>query len=169
MKKVWIGALSALVLIGAAAPAADAKRRAAARQYVVAYEKGASLAQARRAARSIGGRVVATRAALRIMLVRSSRAGFQRAALRSAVLKGAVRNRAIARTRVARASSVAGKPDPIEKEGRGNGGGKGGVTLRQPAGGLVEPLADWQWDMRMIDATPADSPQEQAEQNLIRE
>src|SRR5215210_1477776 len=157
MKKVWIGALSALVLIGAAAPAADAKRRAAARQYVVAYEKGASLAQARRAARSLGGRVVATRAALRIMLVRSSRTGFQRAALRNAVLKGAVRNRAIARSRVARASSAAGKPDPIEQEGRGKGGGTGGVTVRQPPGGLVEPLADWQWDMRMIDATPSGS------------
>jgi subtilisin family serine protease len=158
MKRVCAGALTALVLVGLAAPAADAKRRASAREFVVVYKHGVRLAQAKGAVRAIGGRVVSTRAALRIMLVRSSRRGFQRAALRSAVLKGAVRNRVIGRTRVARASSAAHKPDPIEHEGRGGGGGDGGVTVRDPgAGGLVEPLADWQWDMRMINATPSGS------------
>jgi subtilisin family serine protease len=62
-------------------------------------------------------------------------------------LRGAVRNQVIGRT-----AAAADKPDPIEHEGRG--GGSGGVTVRDPgAGGLVEPLAGWQWDMRMIGAT----------------
>jgi subtilisin family serine protease len=157
MKRFGVGALAALVLIVLAAPAAEAKRHASARTYVVAYEKGVSLARAERAARAIGGRVVATRAALRLMLVRSSRSGFQRAAVRSAVLKGAVRNHVIGRARLARAASAADRPDPIEKEGRGAGGGTGGVTVRDPGTDGNEPLASWQWDMRMINATPIGS------------
>ena len=47
----------------------------------------------------------------------------------------------------------------MEKEGRAAAAGKGGVTVRDTSADtdLVEPLADWQWDMRMIDATPAGS------------
>jgi subtilisin family serine protease len=156
MKRVCAGALSALLLVGVAAPAADANRGASARKYVVAYKHGVSLAQAKRAARAIGGRVLSTRAALRIMLVRSAHRGFQRAALRSAVLRGAVRNDVIGRTRVARASA-ANAPDPIEKAGRGKGGGTGGVTVRDPRTDGNEPLVDWQWDMRMANATPTGS------------
>jgi hypothetical protein len=78
MRKFGVGALGALVLVAVVTPAAEAKRHASAATYVVAYEKGVGLARAERAARRIGGRVVATRAALRIMLVRSSHRGFPR-------------------------------------------------------------------------------------------
>jgi subtilisin family serine protease len=156
MRKFGVGALGVLVLVVLTAPAAEAKGHAAARKYVVAYEKGVSLVRAERAVRAIGGRVVATRAALRIMLVRSSRSRFQRAALHSAVLKGAVRNHVIGRTHLARTAS-ADAPDPIEIEGRGKGGGTGGVTVRDPRTDGNEPLAAWQWDMRMMNATPTGS------------
>jgi subtilisin family serine protease len=158
MKKVGVVALSALVLLAMAAPSADAAKRSSTRSYVVAYKHGVALAKAKRAVRAIGGRVVATRPALKIMLVRSSRKHFRRAALHSRILKGAALNQIIGRTTVARsASAAAHKPDPIEHEGRAYGGGNGGVTVRQPTGGLTEPLADWQWDMRMIGATPSGS------------
>jgi subtilisin family serine protease len=158
MKKAGVVALSALVLAAMAAPSADATNRAPARNYVVVYKHGVTLAKAKRAVRAIGGRALATRAALKIMLVRSSREDFRRAVLRSRVLEGAVLNQVIGRTSGASAASAAGrKPDRIEHEGRAQGGGDGGVTVREQSGGLAEPLADWQWDMRMIGATPSGS------------
>jgi subtilisin family serine protease len=156
MKRVAAGSLVALIVAGLAVPAADA-RRGSAQRYVVVYEHGVGVAKAKRAVGAIGGRVLSTRPALRLMLVSGSRSGFQRAAFRSRALRGAVINQAIGRTASARESSADGsKPDPIEHEGRG--GGTGGVTVRDPSpGSLVEPLADWQWDMRMIGATPSGS------------
>ena len=145
MKRLAVSTVLVLSVAALSAPAAQA-RPAAAKKYVVAYEQGVGVAAAKRAVTAIGGRVLATRAALHLMLVSSSRKGFGAAAFRSRALRGAVVNRAIGRT--------ASAPDPLEKEGRGQGGGSGGVTVRQPPGGLVEPLADWQWDMRMIGATP---------------
>src|ERR1051325_6591980 len=51
----------------------------------------------------------------------------------------------------------AGKRDPVEYDGRGQGGGPGGGTARAAGTGLSDPLASWQWDMRMINATPTGS------------
>ena len=156
MKRGAFASLVVLILAGLTAPAADA-RRTAAQRYVVAYESGVGVAKAKRVVAALGGRVVATRPALRLMLVRSSRSSFAKAAFRSRSLRGAVANQVIGRTASAGgAAAVATKPDPIENEGRG--GGTGGVTVRDPSpGGLLDPLADWQWDMRMIGATPAGS------------
>jgi subtilisin family serine protease len=157
MKRLFLAALAAALVVCVLAPSAGAASRG---EYVVAYKHGVSLAKAKRAVRSIGGRVIAARPSLHIMLVRSSRSGFQRAALHSKALKGAARNAVIGRTSTARAASASAagdKPDPIEKEGRGNGGGDGGVTVREPGSGLTEPLAGLQWDMRQIDATPSGS------------
>jgi subtilisin family serine protease len=88
------------------------------------------------------------------MLVRSSRAGFARAARAQGALTGVARNRVIGKATPGRRA----KPD-VEQEGRAGADGRGGVTIRADAapGDLAEPLSDWQWDMRVIGATPTGS------------
>ena len=157
MRRISLAAIAAMLSVTMTASAADAAAQRKARNYVVAYEQGVTLAQAKRAVRALGGRVVASDRALRALLVRSSRTHFRSAAFRSRVLKGAVLNQVIGRTRARAAASARSKPDPVENEGRAVGGGDGGVTVRAPSGGLTEPLAGWQWDMRMIGATPEGS------------
>ena len=158
MRRIFAAALAAVAIAATSAQSADAAQQRTARNYVTVYEHGVTLANAKAAVRAIGGRVVATRPALHAMLVSSSRRDFRSAALRSRVLKGAVLNQVIGRTTV-RASDAApaAKPDPVENEGRRYGGGDGGVTVRKSSSGLTEPLAGWQWDMRMIGATPSGS------------
>ena len=151
MTRGIVGTLAALLVVGIAVPAARAVSRGSAREYVVMYD--GSAAEASKAVTALGGRVVGRHDALRLLLVRSANRDFGRAAFAMPALVGAVPNRAIGRI-----ASADDKPDPIEFEGRGKGAGTGGVTVRDPgAGGLVEPLADWQWDMRMMDATPTGS------------
>jgi subtilisin family serine protease len=150
-----LAALGMALLAGAAVgPAAHAAKRANAREYVVAYKSGVSVARAKAAVRASGGRVVATRRAMRIMLVRSKSPGFVKAARASSVLAGVARNRVIGKA----TPEDRAKPD-VEQEGRGPAAGRGGVTIRDEAADtdLAEPLSDWQWDMRMIGATPTGS------------
>jgi subtilisin family serine protease len=151
MKKVLFAALAALLLAALGVASASASTRAPVREYVVAYDAGVSLARAKAAVERLGGQVVAARKELRIMLVRTRSTGFGRAVGRRAVLDGAARNQPIGRL----APSLRQKRDAAEKDGRAEAAGTGGVTIRDTSAGtdLVEPLADWQWDMRMIDAT----------------
>ena len=150
MPKLGLLAVAALIILALAGPQGDAARATSHQEYVVKYRAGVSPERAEQAVRALGGRVVETRPALRIMLVHSRAAGFASATFRSPALVGAARNTIIARTSAG--------PDPIEKENRGKGGGTGGVTVREPSTTpLVEPLASWQWDMRMIGATAAGS------------
>jgi subtilisin family serine protease len=145
-RRIPVAVLAAIVVVIMTTPAADAAVQGRTRNYVVVYKQGVTLANAKRAVRAIGGRVVSAQPAVRAMLVRSSRTHFRRAAFRSRLLKGAVLNQVIGR-------ATPRKPDPIESAGRGDGG----VTVSEPPSGLTEPLAGWQWDMRMIGATPEGS------------
>jgi subtilisin family serine protease len=121
------------------------------REFVVVYESGVSLAQAKRAVGRLDAKVVASRKQLRIMLVRTRSTTFARAATRNDLLKGVVRNSVIGRL----GPALRQKHEVVEKDGRAEAEGRGGVTVRDTSADtdLVEPLADWQWDMRMIDAT----------------
>jgi len=147
-----MAAVAAMLCAAVAAPGAQAAQRSSGREYVVAYKAGVSLARAKAAVRALGGRVVATRRALRVMLVRTRAKGFARAVRRSRVLAGAASNRVIGTVTPGR---LRGKRARIEREGRGPAAGTGGVTIRDTAADtdLVEPLADMQWDMEMIGAT----------------
>jgi subtilisin family serine protease len=148
MKRGTVGALAAFLLASLVVLSAPPAKSEVVREYVVLYR--GSAAEASRAVRAMGGRVVGTQEALQLLLVRSSDRDFLDGAFRNPTLAGAVRNKAIGRVAAADRS-----PDPVERVGRGVGGGNGGVTVRDPgAGGLAEPLADWQWDMQMIGATP---------------
>jgi lantibiotic leader peptide-processing serine protease len=141
-----LGVLAAFVL---AAPAASAPTR----EYVVLYKSGVSLDAAKSAVKSLGGSVVATKKELRIMLVRSNSAGFARAVRQNNKLAGAAENEAIGTLDPA----LRQKGNGVEQDGRAEAAGTGGVTVRNPDGDLDEPLADWQWDMRMIHATAGGS------------
>ena len=147
MKRLGLGASVVFVLVALAAPGAATAGGGSGREYVVVYE--GSVANGKSAVRAIGGRVVATRPTLHLMLVRSRDRGFQRAAFASNRLTGAVRNQIIGRT-----AAADDKPDPIEHEAHAYGGGNGGVTVREDPGGLEEPLTSLQWDMDMIGASP---------------
>jgi lantibiotic leader peptide-processing serine protease len=140
-----LGVLAACVL---AAPVAAATGTPT-REYVVLYKAGVSLEDAKSAVKALDGKVVASRKELRIMLVRADAAEFARAVRKSGKLVGAAENEAIGTLDPA----LRQKGDRVEQDGRAEAAGTGGVTVRDPDGDLVEPLADWQWDMRMIDAT----------------
>jgi subtilisin family serine protease len=133
-------ALCAALLAGGLATAADA---AAKREFVVAYRAGA-LKAAKQAVRGHDGKVLRTNKAGRLLLVGAGK-GFAAAVRSSRAIKAVVRNRRVGET--------GPKPAPVEKEGRG-ASAQQGTTVIQAAAGAAEPLADWQWDMRMIGATP---------------
>lgn len=157
MRRILIAALLALAVLALLVPAAGAARAKVTREYVVRYDDGVSLRAAKAAVNRIGGKVVRTQTALRIMLVTTKSAKFAKAARKQAVLSGVARNQVIGRSY----SSLKQKDNRIEREGRAAGAGRGGVTVDAPDTDLVEPLADWQWDMRMIGATPDGSYAEQ--------
>jgi subtilisin family serine protease len=155
MKRVIVTSLFALVFMALVAPSAMAGSRAPVREYVVAYDAGVSLAQAKAAVKKLGGTVVASRQSLRLMLVRSRAKNFAKGARQARVLAGTARNQPVGYTDPA----LRAKANRVEKDGRAAAAGKGGVTVRDTSADtdLVEPLADWQWDMEMIDATPEGS------------
>ena len=157
MRKFLIATLLALAVLALLVPTAGAARAKVKREYVVRYDDGVSLRAAKTAVNRIGGKVVRTQKALRIMLVTTRNVKFAKAVRKQRVLSGAARNQAIGRSY----SSLKRKNDAIEREGRAAGAGRGGVTVDAPDTDLEEPLADWQWDMRMIGATPEGSYAEQ--------
>jgi subtilisin family serine protease len=151
MQKFVVASMLALFVAALAVPGTSAATRGPVREFVVVYESGVSLAQAKRAVGRLDAKVVASRKQLRIMLVRTRSTTFARAATRNDLLKGVVRNSVIGRL----GPALRQKHEVVEKDGRAEAEGRGGVTVRDTSADtdLVEPLADWQWDMRMIDAT----------------
>src|SRR5262245_39217357 len=121
MPRLWQAAvavsaiLGLAIFLGLASPQRDGRGQDSRLEYVVKYKAGVSAAGAERAVRALGGHVVATRPALRIMLVRSRATGFASSTFRSPALVGATRNAIIARATTG--------PDALEKENRGKGGG----------------------------------------------
>jgi subtilisin family serine protease len=148
MRRFLIAALLVLAVSALLVPTASAALK---REYVVRYDDGVSLRAAKAAVNRIGGKVVRTQKALRIMLVTTKNVRFAKAARKQAALAGVARNQVIGR---AYPSLKKKKANRIEREGRAAGAGIGGVTVDEPTTSLEEPLFDWQWDMRMIDATP---------------
>jgi subtilisin family serine protease len=122
-------------------------------EYVVAYADGASAAAAKAAIKAAGGTVVKENAQVGVATVKSSNPAFMAAVGRQSALVGAARNRPIGKIpsggraakedveRLTAAERAAAKASPKQ-------------AGRAPD---QEPLADRQWDMRMIDATPSGS------------
>ena len=148
MKKSLLIAL-ALALVTALGLPASAQRQGAKQTYVVVYEQGASLEDARTAVDRAGGTIVRENTTVGVATVTSTNVDFRRDVLRQEALFGAARNIRIGGLEPA-------NRDKFDVE-RLTGQRK--ATLGQKAIGdaqsLVEeePLAHLQWDMEMMNAT----------------
>jgi lantibiotic leader peptide-processing serine protease len=169
VRKVLLVALAVLVAAALALPASagpsgqartaaqaqsSGKFQSANGEYVVAYADGVSAAAARAAIKAAGGTVLKENARVGVATVKSSNPAFIAAAGQQKALVGAARNRPIGQ-----APGGAQDKDSVERltaaeRAAVKGAGKGATVHRVPS---QEPLADKQWDMRMIDATPSGS------------
>ena len=135
MRRILIAALLTLAVSALLVPTAGAAKLK--REYVVRYDDGVSVRAAKAAVNRIGGKVVRTQKALRIMLVTTKNVRFAKAARKQAALAGVARNQVIGR---AYPSLKRKQTRRIEREGRAAGAGIGGVTVDEPTTGLEEPL-----------------------------
>jgi subtilisin family serine protease len=126
-------------------------------EYVVAYADGASAAAARAAVKAAGGTVLKENTQVGVATVKSANPAFLSAAAAQKALVGAARNRPIGKL----PSGAAAAKEEVERltaaeRAKAEARAKAGSA---PAGRVPgqEPLADRQWDMRMIDATPSGS------------
>ncbi|PZS24953.1 MAG: peptidase S8/S53 subtilisin kexin sedolisin [Pseudonocardiales bacterium] len=150
----------ATIATGVATPAVAAPTGQAniSADYVVLYKVGANSATARADIAKAGGTVVKENAKVGYALVRSSSATFATAVARSASVEGAARNRIIGTA----PKAVRARTDAVEKltadRATKRTPGKAVNPVRAAATAIApEPLADRQWDMRQIGATPSGS------------
>jgi subtilisin family serine protease len=127
----------AVVAVLAAATAAHAAEGQA-REYVVLYERGAPVAEARQAVQAAGGTIVDEHAAIGAATVRAGDAAFAERAARQPALVGAARNEAI---------GSAPKRDTVEAAAGAD------LGAEDPEGIGPEPLSPLQWNNRMVHAT----------------
>ncbi len=140
------GALAGLAFLAGAPAVASA----ASDEYVVVYEQGASVADARQAVTDAGGTIVSENTDVGVATVRSGDAQFAAKADRSGAIYGAADNRPIGRT-----PDATRKPHGRDVERESGPGSGGSPDRRPPASG--DPLSGLQWDMQMIGATPTGS------------
>jgi lantibiotic leader peptide-processing serine protease len=132
---------------------ATAQQTTSTTEYVVLYKDLASAAAAKAAIKAVGGQVVRENTKLGLATVRSSNANFITAVAGKAGVAGAARNRVIGQA----PGRGAPKRSEIETEGtKGQGAAAKGAADAGDRPGH-EPLADKQWGMRMINATPSGS------------
>jgi subtilisin family serine protease len=141
---VALVATLAIALAGSL-PVASARTDGRLREYVVQYERGASLAEGRAAVRAAGGRVVDELSAIGVAKVVSRNGNFILDAAAEASLAGAARNRVIGYAEPALRQKV----DEVESLAAASKARSAAVEVAADA----EPLAGLQWDMDMIDAT----------------
>jgi subtilisin family serine protease len=122
-------------------------------EYVVAYADGASAAAARAAIKAAGGTIVKENTQVGVATVKSANPAFITAAGAQSALVGAARNRPIGRL----PSGGATPREDVERLTRAERAAAKSSASRTGNAPDQEPLADKQWDMRMIDATPSGS------------
>ncbi len=159
MRRAGIASALALIALVTAAfavatPSGPNTTSAKPTRYVVVYEAGVSKAAARAAIRTARGRVIRENRAVGVATVVSRNPSFLTDAARAKALYGAVRDRPVGRVApLVKPKIGVEQMRALRRALRGvrrtsSGLGYAG-THRNP-----EPLASWQWDMRMIHATP---------------
>jgi lantibiotic leader peptide-processing serine protease len=143
--------LATVMLLGAlaVAPGATANRTGPVREYVVLYKKDVSLDEARAEIRALGGTIVRENTAIGLATVRSRNSGFLNEAMGSGALYGAARNRVMGRS----VPMLRPKLRDVERLSRTRNGRLGTARASEPSLADKEPLANRQWDMKMINAT----------------
>jgi len=168
VRKVLLVALAVLVaaalaLPASAGPSGQAGTAASAQpsgqlqsangEYVVAYADGVSAATARAAIKAAGGTILKENTRVGVATVKSTNPAFITAAGGQSALVGAARNRPIGKL-----PSGAGAPqEDVERLTAAERATAKSSASRAGNAPDQEPLADKQWDMRMIDATPSGS------------
>ena len=168
MRKVLLVALAVLVaaalaLPASAGPSGQAGTSAQATssgqlqsgngEYVVAYADGASAAAARAAIKAAGGKLLKENTQVGVATVKSSNPAFIAAVGRQSALVGAARNRPVGKLPAGpRAKDSVERLTAAERASVKRSASRGAGSIPDQ-----EPLADRQWDMRMIDATPSGS------------
>lgn len=127
-------------------------------EYVVLYSQGGSVAAVQGAISAAGGTPVSQNAKLGYAVARSSNASFATSVDKSSAVLGAARNRVIGvapQAKRARSSDI----ERLQAERLAARGTPAAAAQSAPAPAipLAEPLANRQWDMRQIGATPAGS------------
>jgi subtilisin family serine protease len=136
---------------GPRSAAAASQPSGGAQEYVVAFRGGATSAEA--AISDAGGTVVDVNEDASIALVETTNSSFISDVSSESAVTGAVRNHSIGTERLGMAHQFASeRPSTADRraggrKGHGGGGSHGG-------GSRAEPLANLQWDMDMIGATP---------------
>jgi lantibiotic leader peptide-processing serine protease len=144
-------ALTSAIWVGGA----GAKSTGKARQYVVLYEQGVTASAARAAIKSSGGQVVRENTTIGLATVVSKNPNFVKAATATKALRSAGRNRPVGRSKEA----LVKKLDLSDLDEGVRASSSGSSDDDDGNGG--EPLANLQWDMKMIHATPDGSYDEQ--------
>jgi subtilisin family serine protease len=156
-------AAAATALSGGSAVASaggPAAAGAATARYLVLAADGASLPAAAAAVTRLGGRVVATNPAVGVLTVDAPAAGFVAAAGRERLLAGVARDRVIGRLPAGGARPVDVNAEPAAAAraaaAKARAAGRSTAPARhRVATAAAEPLADLQWDMKMIKADQA--------------
>jgi len=133
-------------------------------EYVVVYKQGADLAAAHAAVADAGGKIVSENRAIGVATVRADAADFQSRAAQQGALDGAAVNEAIGQ---APSDAARVRRDAVEKPAFAykHSAKKAEKGAQAPS---AEPLADKQWDMRMIGATPDGSYSVQQGSHAVR-
>ena len=133
----------------AATNGADQVAQATANEYVVLTSDGASVAAAEAAVQRAGGRVTKVNADVGLLTVESTNSGFVAAVQADGSVDGVARNRPIGEAPVIKAAP---RPRDAEKLSAAE---RATATAQPAAAAPVtgDPLADKQWDMKMIGAT----------------
>jgi len=146
------GSLMSVAAAATAAPAAPASPDAT--SYVVLARDAASVDATVASVRAAGGQVERVNRAIGLVTATSTAAAF------AATLTGKTDVAGVARDKpIGSVPKDTAHRDSVELEGRGDGGDHG--KPGHGPGVAAEPLASYQWDMRMIGATPAGSYREQ--------
>ena len=136
----------------AATNGADQIAQATANEYVVLTSDGASVAAAEAAVQGAGGRVTKVNADVGLLTVESTNSGFVAAVQADGSVEGVARNRPIGE---APATGALPRREVEKLTAEERASAKTTATAAAPMAG--EPLADKQWDMQMIGATPTGS------------
>jgi len=142
-------AATAVVAVAPAATAAPAAEETATTEYVVAYTGSPDAAAAAIAA--AGGSVQDVTEEIGIALVTSADAAFLDDVRAQGGIAGAARNHAVGTSRPGMPHRYADERPAAAERGNGGHGHGGGHPGHGPG---TEPLADLQWDMQQIGATP---------------
>jgi len=124
-------------------------------RFVVLYAAGTSAAQARKAITAAGGTLVRENTAVGMATVSTTNASFRSTATRSGALAGVAADRfigSVPRQHSATSGDIERAPGGHSAKG---GAQRGPHAAKGQTGAAAEPLADRQWDMRLISAFDA--------------